>query len=93
MDKYRTINVMVLMYCKAHHNQGAVCPDCMRLLEYTNERIMVCRQKSTCDRCHIHCYSKDKREEIQKVMRFSGPRMIYTHPILAAKHLIHRGNS
>jgi hypothetical protein len=28
------------------------------------------------------------REKIKEVMRFSGPRMIFCHPIMAIRHLI-----
>jgi hypothetical protein len=28
------------------------------------------------------------REKIREVMRFSGPRMIFHHPIMAIRHLI-----
>jgi hypothetical protein len=28
------------------------------------------------------------REEIGRVMRFSGPRMMFGHPILALRHVI-----
>jgi hypothetical protein len=27
------------------------------------------------------------RQRIQEVMRFSGPKMLYHHPIVALKHL------
>jgi hypothetical protein len=29
------------------------------------------------------------RERIRKVMRYAGPRMLYTHPVLALFHLFH----
>jgi hypothetical protein len=28
------------------------------------------------------------RENIRKVMRYAGPRMIYHHPIMALRHLL-----
>lgn len=28
------------------------------------------------------------RQQIKKVMRFSGPRMIIYHPVMAVRHLI-----
>jgi hypothetical protein len=31
------------------------------------------------------------RENIRVVMRYSGPRMIYKHPIAAVWHMIDRG--
>ena len=32
--------------------------------------------------------AQDMRNKIREVMRFSGPRMIFHHPILAIKHLV-----
>ena len=31
---------------------------------------------------------KDMREKIREVMRFSGPRMIFPHPVMAIRHVI-----
>ncbi len=28
------------------------------------------------------------RERVKEVMRFSGPRMIFHHPVVAVKHLV-----
>ena len=42
---------------------------------------------------------KREREKIREVMRFSGPRMLFHHPVAAVRHLIEtnaerlRGNS
>ena len=44
--------------------------------------------KTFCSNCKVHCYKPDMREQIRRVMRYSGPRMIKTHPILAIRHLI-----
>ena len=33
--------------------------------------------KTFCSNCRAHCYRLEMREEIRKVMRFSGPRMIF----------------
>ena len=32
--------------------------------------------------------SDEMREKIRKVMRFSGPRMLFYHPVLAVWHLV-----
>ena len=42
--------------------------------------------KTFCSQCKVHCYKKDKREQIRKVMRFSGPRMLVYHPIMAVSY-------
>lgn len=31
---------------------------------------------------------KREREKIREVMRFSGPRMIFYHPVMAVRHVI-----
>ena len=43
--------------------------------------------KTFCSNCRVHCYRSEMREEIRKVMRFSGPRMIFYHPA-AIRHVI-----
>ena len=46
--------------------------------------------KTFCSQCKVHCYKKDKREQIRKVMRFSGPRMLVYHPVMAICHLYYQ---
>ena len=45
-------------------------------------------KKTFCAHCPIHCYRKDKREQIRKVMRYSGPRMLFYNPPMALSHII-----
>ena len=44
--------------------------------------------KTFCSNCTVHCYKTEKRELIRSVMRFSGPRMMLCHPIIATQHVI-----
>ena len=44
--------------------------------------------KTFCFNCRIHCYKPEMREKIRSVMRFSGPRMLLYHPIMAIRHVI-----
>jgi hypothetical protein len=44
--------------------------------------------KTTCARCPVHCYKPEMREKIRAVMRYSGPRMLYRHPMLTIFHII-----
>jgi hypothetical protein len=44
--------------------------------------------KTFCSNCKVHCYKPEMREKIREIMRFSGPRMIFYHPIMAIRHLI-----
>ena len=88
----KTICIMIKMYCKAHHHvKDNLCDDCQELLDYALLRGDLCpfkEKKPTCAKCLIHCYKPGKREEIQKIMRYAGPRMLWNHPILAILHLI-----
>ncbi|MFX1496292.1 MAG: nitrous oxide-stimulated promoter family protein [Promethearchaeota archaeon] len=86
-----TVQTMVKIYCKKFHgNKSELCNECLELLEYVEERLKNCRfgkNKPTCKKCPIHCYKPTMRERIQEVMRYSGPRMIYLHPIMGIRHL------
>lgn len=67
-----------------------LCPSCLSLADYVDERLDRCpfgEEKPTCKNCTLHCYRSEEREAIKKVMRFAGPRMFFTHPLLALKHL------
>lgn len=88
----KTIRTMIQMYCKnCHKTNRALCQDCSDLFKYAEERLKSCRfgeSKPTCDTCTIHCYKPDMREKVRTVMRYAGPRMIYTHPIMGFRHLL-----
>lgn len=43
--------------------------------------------KTFCSNCKVHCYRPEMREKIRVVMRYSGPRMLFCHPILALRHV------
>jgi hypothetical protein len=87
----KTVSIMIEMYCRARHDghKGGLCGRCTRLRDYAFERIdkcPFCLAKPTCNNCPIHCYKPDLRERIRKVMRYSGPRMMGRHPVLALLH-------
>jgi hypothetical protein len=88
----RTIGCMIRLYCKCRHGaSGGLCGACEELLEYGCQRLLKCRyghDKPTCANCSTHCYKPEMREGIRNVMRFSGPRMILRHPILAWMHIV-----
>ena len=44
--------------------------------------------KSFCANCPIHCYKPDMRQKIRDVMRHSGSRITFVHPVIAMRHLI-----
>jgi hypothetical protein len=69
---------------------GGLCPDCAELLDYARFRLERCRygaEKPTCAKCETHCYKPALRERVREVMRYSGPRMLRRHPVLAVAHL------
>ena len=87
----KTISVMIEMYCRDRHGgrDGVLCDRCVKLHDYAMERIdkcPFCLSKPTCAKCPIHCYKPDVRERIKTVMRYSGPRMLGRHPVLALLH-------
>jgi hypothetical protein len=87
---------MVELYCRDHHAPSAaspvvLCPDCAALLDYARARLSGCPYgglKPTCANCPTHCYRPAMRDQVRAVMRYSGPRMLTRHPLLAAAHLI-----
>ena len=90
------VEEMIRLYCRKNHleeeRQGRqMCPVCQELSDYAKLRSHKCpfmEQKTFCANCKVHCYKPEKREQIRQVMRFSGPRMLLHHPILAIWHLI-----
>lgn len=84
---------MVKIYCRGVHKteKGRLCGDCRELVDYALARLDNCRWgngKNFCSQCPCHCYKPDMRAKIKKVMRFSGPRIIFSHPIAGTAHAI-----
>jgi hypothetical protein len=90
--EWETIDVMIKYYCKKNHlKKELLCSECKELHEYAYQRLINCpfeEDKPVCSNCKVHCYKKDMREQVRKIMRFSGPRMLLNHPYLAIRHLI-----
>lgn len=88
----RTVEAMIRLYCRGHHDAGdELCPECRDLADYARTRLDRCpfrEAKPTCAKCPVHCYRPDMRERIRAVMRYAGPRMLYRHPALALLHLL-----
>ena len=87
-----TLRIMLEIYCGGNHGTSSgLCAECNELLEYASKRVSVCPQlpdKPTCRLCKIHCFAPEKRAKIREVMKYSGPRMALSHPVLAIKHLL-----
>lgn len=71
-------------------NPENLCADCKGLADYVRDRVEkfpFMESKTFCSVCRVHCYRADERKKIREVMGFSGPRMMFYHPLLAVKHL------
>ena len=59
--------------------------------EYARNRSDRCPFMETqtfCANCRVHCCKPEMRAQIRKVMRYSGPRMMLHHPVMAVRHVI-----
>jgi len=95
LDKeIKVLKEMILLYCHRNHmikNGEECCKECQELIEYGTLRVINCpfmETKTFCSNCKVHCYRPDMRERIRKVMRYSGPRIIFKHPRMAIWHVI-----
>lgn len=84
---------MIRMYCHGVHktSRGELCPDCTTLCAYALNRLEHCKfgnEKTFCSQCPIHCYNKEMREKIRGVMRYAGPRTIFSHPLAGTLHAL-----
>ena len=89
----RMVSEMISLYCRKKHatKKGGLCSECAKLAEYARQRSDKCpfmENKTFCSNCRVHCYKPEMREKIRAVMRFSGPRMLFHHPVAAMRHVI-----
>ncbi|EKT64762.1 nitrous oxide-stimulated promoter family protein [Providencia burhodogranariea] len=87
----KTIEKMIAIYEKSYPAPIDSPEQYKRLYAYAINRLEKCRygeQKPACKQCPIHCYQPKMREHMKIVMRWSGPKMLIYHPILAIKHLL-----
>ena len=86
------VSDMIAVYCrKKHKTKGYLCEECAALEQYARLRSDKCpfmETKTFCSNCKVHCYKPEMREKIREVMRFSGPRMMFYHPVAAVHHVI-----
>lgn len=91
-NEKKTLRLMIQLYCCGHHGKKKdLCEECQQLMDYAEMRINKCpfmETKTFCSACKVHCYMPEKREKIREVMRYSGPRMMFYHPVLAVKHVM-----
>ena len=89
----QVVSLMIRLYCNKNHKseKGELCAECAALEEYARMRSDKCpfmENKTFCSNCKVHCYKPEMREKIREVMRFSGPRMLFHHPVMAVRHVI-----
>ena len=82
---------MIATYCHGNHGtpRGGLCEECSELAEYARARIAKCpfmATKTFCSQCKVHCYAPAQREGIRRVMRYAGPRMLLSHPVMTVRH-------
>ncbi len=91
--EFKTVSAMIDIYCRKHHrNTSSECEECQQLRTYAETRLDRCpygQSKPTCNKCPFHCYKPEPKQQMKSVMRYSGPRMLLPHPILAIRHLLH----
>ena len=92
--EHETLVCMTRIYCAQHHaapTGSDMCPDCRALMDYAEKRLQKCPYgagKPTCAKCPVHCYKPAQREEARQIMRFTGPRMTWRHPVYSLFHLL-----
>lgn len=88
----KIVSQMIDLYCKKQHkDKQGICQECTELKQYALLRSDKCpfmETKTFCSNCRVHCYKPEMREKIRMVMKFSGPRMIFSHPLAAISHVI-----
>ena len=92
----KVVEEMIQLYCRKNHSDydhkdHKMCKECQALSDYAKQRSQLCpfmENKTFCANCKVHCYKPEMREKIRQVMRYSGPRMLFYHPVLAIWHLI-----
>lgn len=86
LEEIQLIEVMIRLYYRKQFDPS-ISED--RMLSYARARLSFCQfgeSKTTCQRCPVHCYQPKYREQMKKIMRYSGPRMLLQHPILTLRH-------
>lgn len=81
-----TVNLMIDIYYDKHEDDGKD-----ELKSYVKKKLAACPHgdnKPFCSSCKIHCYDDIHRQKIRKVMKYSGPRMIFKRPKASLDHLV-----
>ncbi|CAM3313618.1 nitrous oxide-stimulated promoter family protein [Vagococcus fessus] len=87
LEEMQMIEVMIKLYYSKNASIADVEEN--RMLTYAMKRLQYCQfgeKKTTCQKCPVHCYQPRYKEQMKQVMRYSGPRMLFKHPVLTLKH-------
>ena len=87
---------MIEMYCRDHHDgasrdEDGLCGDCAELLAYARVaagQVPVRDGQADLRGLPDALLRPVMRERVRDVMRYSGPRMLKRHPVLAVAHLV-----
>lgn len=88
-----TVRHMIELWCRHQHGGKELCEECRELSDYSLAKLENCmfgENKTKCHKCSVHCYKPEMRERIREVMRYSGPRMLFHHPVEAMIFLINK---
>ena len=84
------VDFMIDLYYKKHPAEDF---EIKNLKTYVAKKLFLCPhgdEKPFCSSCKIHCYDDEHRKMIKKVMKYSGPRMIFFAPAEALRHLLEK---
>lgn len=84
------VEFMIDLYYKKHPAEDF---EIKNLKTYVSKKLSLCPhgdEKPFCSSCKIHCYDDEHRKMIKKVMKYSGPRMIFFAPAEALRHLLEK---
>ena len=84
------VRKMIELYARHHAGQNELQGEYLELAKYCERRLDRCRwgeRKPACRDCPVHCYSPERRQQIIKVMRWAGPRMLFYAPKASLEHL------
>lgn len=84
------VEFMIDLYYKKHPTEDS---ERKNLKTYVAKKLSLCPhgdENPFCSSCKIHCYDDEHRKMIKKVMKYSGPRMIFFAPAEALRHLLEK---
>ena len=87
------VHRMIELYCRHHLKQDSIPDEYQHLAEFACCRLDHCKygeKKTACKSCPTHCYAPKEREQIRRIMRWAGPRMILYSPIEAIRHIFNK---